>query len=441
MIENHPFASLSIGATSSLTRDCGARTRALFAASLGIAESLPAGEGFAAAMVSACITTVLPGLGTTISRLDLRAVADMPAQGEVTATVTVRALAPSRHVTLSCLVTEASGRVVMDGVAEAEAPEQAIAAEPGDMPDIRITTHHRFQDLIALAARMGPSRAAVVHPCDAASLSGALDAAEAGLVVPVLVGPDAKIRAVAESLGRSLDGIEIVAVPHSHAAAAEAVRLVRAGGAAMLVKGSLHSDELLAEVVAHETGLRTARRISHVFVMDVPSYPRLLLVTDAAVNIAPDLAQKRDIVQNAIDLGLALGVATPRVAILSAVEMVTESMRSTLDAAALCKMADRGQISGGFLDGPLAFDNAVSMEAARDKGIVSEVAGRADILVVPDIESGNMLAKQLTFMAGADAAGVVLGARVPIVLTSRADSARARVASCAVALLMARVSA
>ena len=436
MIENHPFSDLRIGATVSLTRDCGGRTQALFAASLGIPEAFPVGEGFAAALVAACITTVLPGLGTMLSRLDLRAVAALPGQGDVTATVTVRALAPPRGVTLSCLVTDAAGRVLMDGTAEAEAPEQAISVAPCDVPDIRISTHHRFQDLIARAARLAPSRAVVVHPCDAASLSGALDAAEAGLIVPVLVGPEAKIRAVADKLGRSLDGIEIVPTLHSHAAAAEAVRLVRAGGASMLVKGSLHSDELLAEVIATGTGLRTARRISHVFVMDVPSYPRLLLVTDAAVNIAPDLAQKRDIVQNAIDLGLALGIAAPRVAILSAVEMVNETMRSTLDAAALCKMADRGQITGGLLDGPLAFDNAVSMEAARDKGIVSEVAGRADILVVPDIESGNMLAKQLTFMAGADAAGVVLGARVPIVLTSRADSARARVASCAVALLM-----
>jgi phosphate acetyltransferase len=277
----------------------------------------------------------------------------------------------------------------------------------------------------------------VVHPCDAASLGGAADAAQAGLITPLLVGPRGKILAAAEACGRDISGFELVDVPHSHAAAARGVALIREGRAGLLMKGSLHTDELMKEVTSGETGLRTARRISHVFVMDVPDHADTLFITDAAINIFPDLDVKRDIVQNAIDLHKAIGLGVPRVAILSAVETVTTKIPSTIDAAALCKMAERGQITGGVVDGPLAFDNAVDPEAARIKGIVSEVAGRAQILVVPDLEAGNMLAKNLTFLAKADAAGIVLGARVPIVLTSRADSARARMASCAVAVLYA----
>ncbi len=277
---------------------------------------------------------------------------------------------------------------------------------------------------------------AIVHPCDANSISAALEAARLGLIVPILVGPGAKIRAAAS--GMDISQLRLVDTPHSHAAAAAAVALVRAGEAAMLMKGSLHTDELVAEVVNTEHGLRTDRRISHAYLMDVPTYPRPLILTDAAINISPSLADKRDIVQNAIDLAHVMGVPAPRVAILSAVETVTAKLPSTLDAASLCKMAERGQITGGVLDGPLAFDNAVSLQAAHDKKITSEVAGLADILVVPDLEAGNMLAKQLVFLAGADAAGVVLGARVPIILTSRADGARTRIASCAVACLIAR---
>jgi phosphate acetyltransferase len=277
----------------------------------------------------------------------------------------------------------------------------------------------------------------VAHPCDESSLKGALDAAAAGIIRPILVGPEGKIRGVAEKFGIDLGAAEIVDVPHSHAAAAKAVELVRTGRAQLLMKGSLHSDELLAEITRRETGLRTERRISHVFVMDVPTYPRTLFITDAAVNIFPDLEAKRDIVQNAIDLHIGLGLGPPKVAILSAVETVTPKIPSTLDAAALCKMADRGQIVGAEIDGPLAFDNAISPEAARIKGIRSAVAGQAQILVVPDLEAGNMLAKNLTFLSGADAAGIVLGARVPVILTSRADDVRTRMASCAVAALYA----
>ena len=282
---------------------------------------------------------------------------------------------------------------------------------------------------------------AVAHPCDETALAAAVDAAERGLITPILVGPQARIREVARASGIDLGSYRIVDAPHSHGAAARAVELVRQGDAQLLMKGSLHSDEILAAVVARETGLRTSRRLSHVFIMDVPTYHKVLIVTDAAINIAPTLDDKADICQNAIDLAIALGVKAPKIAILAAVETVNSKMPATIDAAALCKMADRRQISGGILDGPLAFDNAISAEAAKMKGITSEVAGDPDILLVPDLEAGNMLAKQLTFLANADSAGIVLGARVPIILTSRADSVRSRIASCAVAMLAAHARA
>jgi len=297
--------------------------------------------------------------------------------------------------------------------------------------------HEKYDRLIAAARSVPAIPTAVAHPCDETSLKGALDAAAAGMIKPLLVAPEGKVRDVARKLGADIGGAEIVDVPHSHAAAAKSVELVRAGTVELIMKGSLHSDELLAEVTRRETGLRTERRISHVFIMDVPTYPKALFVTDAAVNIFPDLEAKRDIVQNAVDLHIGLGLGTPKVAILSAVETVTPKIPSTIDAAALCKMADRGQITGAEIDGPLAFDNAISPEAARIKGIRSNVAGQAQILVVPDLEAGNMLAKNLTFLSNADAAGIVLGARVPIILTSRADDVRTRMASCAVAVLYA----
>ena len=291
-------------------------------------------------------------------------------------------------------------------------------------------------DVLQLSAGCPPLRLAVCHPCDERSLAATLAAVDCGLIEPVLVGPEQKIRQIAQAAGLGLGEIPIVDVPHSHAAAAESVARARCGDVAAIMKGSLHTDELMAEVIAADSGLRTGRRISHDFVMRVAAYPRLLHITDAAVNIAPTLEHKVDIVQNAIDLAQALGTQTPRVAILSAVETVTSKLRSTLDAAALCKMADRGQITGGILDGPLAFDNAVSLTAAGVKGIHSPVAGVADVLVVPDMETGNMLAKQLEYFAAAESAGIVLGARVPIVLTSRADPVDARVRSCAIASLL-----
>jgi phosphate acetyltransferase len=278
---------------------------------------------------------------------------------------------------------------------------------------------------------------AVAHPCDEVSLGAAVEGAQMGIITPLLVGPEQKIRAVEQRFGLDLSPYEIIDAPHSHGAAARAVELVRLGRAELLMKGSLHTDELLGEVVKRETGLRTARRISHVFIMDVPTYHKPLMITDAAVNIAPTLEEKRDILQNAIDLAQALGLERPKVAILSAVETVNPKIPTTIEAAALCKMAERGQITGAILDGPLAFDNAISAEAARIKGIDSPVAGDVDILLVPDLEAGNMLAKNLTFLSRADAAGIVLGARVSIILTSRADNERTRLASCAVAALYA----
>jgi phosphate acetyltransferase len=295
----------------------------------------------------------------------------------------------------------------------------------------------KYEALLARCARLDPIATAVAHPCEKTALTGAMEAAEQGLIAPILVGPSAKIEAVARSSGFDLTNVQIVDTPHSQASASKAVQLIREGCAELLMKGSLHTDELLGAVIARETGLRTGHRISHVFVMDVPTYHKVLIVTDAAINISPALEDKADICQNAIDLAKSLGVDRPKVAILAAVETVTSKMPATIDAAALCKMAERGQITGGILDGPLAFDNAISKEAAEIKGIHSAVAGDPDILLVPDLEAGNMLAKQLSFLANADSAGLVLGARVPIILTSRADTVRSRIASCAVAVLVA----
>ena len=295
----------------------------------------------------------------------------------------------------------------------------------------------KYEQVLERCRRLAPVPTAVAHPCEESALAGALEAGANGLITPILVGPAARIHEVARERGIDLGHTRIVDAPHSHAAAAKAVGLVRQGEAELLMKGSLHTDELLGAVVARETGLRTGRRISHVFIMDIPSYHKVVIVTDAAITIAPTLEDKVDICQNAIDLALSLGVTPPKVAILAAVETVTSKMPATIDAAALCKMSERGQIIGGVLEGPLAFDNAISSDAAKTKGIRSEVAGDPDILIAPDLEAGNILAKQLTFLANADSAGLVLGARVPIILTSRADSVRSRIASCAVAVLAA----
>jgi phosphate acetyltransferase len=305
---------------------------------------------------------------------------------------------------------------------------------PGDAV---ATRHERYEQLIASAQKKAAIKVAVAHPCDESSMRGVAEAMRLRLIEPILVGPVERMRHAAEQVGFDIGGVELVDAEHSHASAAKAVELVRAGKAEALMKGSLHTDELMGAVVSGASGIRTERRISHCFIMDVPGHPDPLIITDAAVNIAPDLDAKVDIIQNAIDLAHAMGAERPRVAILSAMETVTTKVPSTIEAAALCKMAERGQITGAVLDGPLALDNAISPEAAAIKKIASPVAGRANILVVPDLEAGNMLAKSLSFLAGADAAGIVLGARVPIILTSRADSLLSRLASCAVAVMVA----
>jgi phosphotransacetylase len=316
-------------------------------------------------------------------------------------------------------------------------PTVATVDVTGSAEKARVADGGLCSALLARCAGLPPAPTAIAHPCDEVSILAAVEAAAAGLITPILVGPEHKIRAAAEAAKVDISPFRLAPAPHSHAAAALAVGLVRSGEACLLMKGSLHTDELMHEVLVPDTGLRTGRLISHVYLMDVPTYPRPLLITDGAVNIMPSLEEKRDIVQNAIDLAHVLGIARPKVAILSAIETVNPRIPSTLDAAGLCKMADRNQIVGGLLDGPLAIDIAISPEAAAEKGIVSQVAGYADILVAPDLVAGNILAKQLTFLAGAHAAGVVLGACAPIILTSRADSERTRISSCAMAVLVA----
>ncbi len=392
----------------------------------------------AEALIAAVIGTKLPGPGMKILRESLQFQGHIFVGDKLTATVIAKEKHPERaEVLLSCSCVNEAGTELVHGTAVVAAPTKRIVYAEVAPPELSLRRGDAFARLFKACENLSPVSCAVVHPCDRDSLLGPIEAARRGLIDPVLIGPETKIRQVAELEGVDLHNYRIVSVEHSHAAAAKAVELARAGEVQALMKGSLHTDELLGAVVPSATGLRTSRRISHIFVLDVPSYPRMLMITDAAVNIFPKLKEKVDIVQNAIDLAHILGVPEPKVAILSAVEMVNPEIQSTLDAFALCKMADRGQITGGILDGPLAFDNAISVQAALTKKIRSPVAGEADILLVPDLEAGNMLAKQLEYLAGAEGAGIVMGARVPIVLTSRADSVRTRLASTAVLALVA----
>lgn len=396
-------------------------------------------EGVAAeAFFGYLLNRRLPGPGTTIVAEDLKFRGRLSIGDTMTATVTVKEKrAEGNLVVVDCRCTNQSNETIAAGLATVVAPTRRIVYTDLATPEVIFRRTDVFARLIKSCEGLQPVSCAIVHPCDHDSLMGPLEAAKRKLITPVLVGPEGKIRAVADAAQIDLRGIQIVSTEHSNAAAEKAVAMARSGEVEALMKGSLHTDELMGAVVPSATGLRTSRRISHVFVLDVPTYPRMLMVSDAAINIAPDLKAKVHIVQNAIDLARVLGVDQPRVAILSAVETVNPDIPSTLDAASLCKMADRGQITGGLLDGPLAFDNAVSEQAAKTKGIDSPVAGKADVLIAPDLEAANMLAKQLQYLAGADAAGIVLGARVPIVLTSRADNVRTRLASTAV---MARVA-
>lgn len=456
MIENRSFSEIRVGDTVSSKIVLGRDHLALIAATTadlgvttahvaGFVTSSACGPALAATwtglLITSLIATRLPGAGTQLTSQTLQFAAPVEVGDMITTTVTVRAMdSATRGVVLDCVCRDRSGRDVTTGTVCVRASAERLSDVGGELSGVRLSRHQRFRDLLLRAASGTALPLAVAYPCDDLSLGAVVEMAEAGLVLPVLVGPAARIRAVATAGGLDIADFPIIDEPDDEAAAARAVSMARAGEAALLMKGSLHTDMLMHAVLARETGLRGERRLSHVYLMDVPSYPRPLLLTDAALNIAPTLEDKRHIIQNAIDLAHLMGIGEPRVAVLSAVETVNPAILSTLDAAALCKMADRGQISGGLVDGPLAFDNAVSPEAARQKGIVSRVAGQADILVVPSLEAGNMLAKQLSFLAGADAAGVVVGARVPIILTSRADSERTRIASCAVAVLMARAA-
>jgi len=413
----------------------------MIAGSRGEGESLSVPALGAFPLFSSTTTNFFPGNGSILAGHELKSLGWIHDGDELTIDLEVTEKHEvSKQVVVEVHCQNQHGEMLAAGPITVVPPTVKRMNRFDEPPQLTLRQHHVFANLRAKASAYPPVRTAIVHPCDRESLLGALEAAREGLIYPILVGPEAKIRAVADKEGFTLGNTRIVDVPHSHAAAAKGVELCREGEAGALMKGSLHTDEMMGAVMSSATGLRCGKRVTHVFVMDVPAYGRPLLVTDAAINIAPDLAAKVDITQNAIHLAHILGIPEPKVAILSAVETVYEKMPSTLDAALLCKMADRGQITGGVLDGPLAFDNAVSMQAAKAKKIVSPVAGQADILVVPDIEAGNMLAKQMSYFAGADSAGIVLGARVPIILTSRADDAKTRLASCAVMVLVAHAS-
>jgi phosphate acetyltransferase len=450
---NVTFDEIQVGASASLTRALSQTDVELLALVSGDVDPFHvAGNGAAGAradasttqaigaeaLVAAVLGTRLPGPGMKILREDLRFRGRIAVGDTLTATVTAQEKqSPGHEVVFACRCVNQESEELVTGKVVVAAPTERVTYAEVVPPQLALRRGDSFAHLFRACEGLPPVSCAVVHPCDRDSLVGAIEAGRRGLITPVLVGPEERIRGVARAEGVDLGPYRVVDVPHSHAAAEKAVALARAGEVEALMKGSLHTDELMGAVVPSAAGMRTSRRISHVFVMDVPAYPRMLLITDAAINIAPGLEEKADIVQNAIDLAHVLGIEQPKVAILSAVETVTARIGSTIEAAALCKMAERGQITGGILDGPLAFDNAISAQAAQAKKIASPVAGQADVLLVPDLEAGNMLAKQLSYLAGAEGAGIVLGARVPIVLTSRADSVRTRLASTAVMALVA----
>ena len=456
LIENYTFDEISIGQSARLLRTLTLGDIEAFAAVSGdtnpahldaeyandtLFHGVIAHGMWSGALISALLGTQFPGPGTIYQDQALHFVKPVRVGDTLTVTVTVTARnAANGSIELDCQVLNQRGDCVLSGKAKVLAPTIKVRLPRVVAPKIQLfDPQARFKDLLSMSNGLGAVRCAVVHPCDEGSLSGAMDSARYGLMVPVLIGPEARIRHVAEEFGIDLHGAEIISQPHSHAAAENAAELAAKGDVEMLMKGSLHTDELIAAVLSIRS-LRTGRRMSHVFSFDVPLYHKPLLITDAALNIRPSLQEKVDIIQNAIDFARIMGVKVPKVAILSAVETVNPNIPSTLDAAALCKMASRGQITGGVLDGPLAFDNAISMHAAQIKHITSEVAGHADIMAVPDLESGNMLAKQLEYLAGASGSGIVLGARVPIALTSRAEGPSNRVASALLGLMVAHNS-
>ena len=453
-IENRTFDEIGVGETATLARTLSREDIELFAVMSGDVNPAHVDEEYAhsdtfhkiiahgmwgASLISTLLGTKLPGPGTIYLEQTLRFRRPVSIGETITVSVTAAAKDPERHrISFDCACVNQRGEAVIEGIAKVIAPTEKVRRPRVALPEVHLHEHGvLFRELLAKTKTLEPIRMAVVHPVDRDALLGAVQAAQEGLIIPVLVGPEDRIRSIAAAHDLEIAGLSLINTEHSHEAADIAVTLARSGQVNALMKGSLHTDELMHAAVALRGGLATDRRMSHVFLMDVPTYPRPLFITDAALNVEPDLATKRDIVQNAIELALAVGVETPKVAILSAVETVNPKLRSSLDAAALAKMAERSQICGGVVDGPLAFDNAVSPNAARVKGIVSQVAGQADIVVVPDLESGNMLVKQLDYLGDSDSAGIVLGGRVPIALTSRADSALERVASCALAVLVA----
>jgi phosphate butyryltransferase len=446
--ENKLYDELKVGDSASAKRVCTANDLYIFAHASGNLNPLhlPPADGNGApeaiapsmwvgALVSAVLGNILPGPGTLYRAQSFKFVNRAHVGDELTITVTVRDKGADGLVTLDTAVTGRSGDAIAEGIAEVVAPTHKLRFDDDQLPQIVVQQHCHFDRLLKACAGLPPIVTAVVAPEDHSSLGGALLAARHAIIRPILVGSAARIAATAKTLGADLKDIEIVEAADADAAAACAVALARSGKVAALMKGFLHTDELLRHVVKRDGGLRTSRRLSHVFVMDVPGLDHLLIVSDAAINIAPDLAAKIDITQSAIDVARALGIGKPKVGILSAVEMVNPQIPSTIDAAVLSKMAERGQIKGGIVDGPLAMDNAVDVEAAKTKGITSLVAGHADILIVPNLEAGNMVAKELSFVAHAEAAGLAVGATVPIILTSRADGEKARLASCAIAAL------
>ncbi|MEL6322635.1 MAG: bifunctional enoyl-CoA hydratase/phosphate acetyltransferase [Pseudomonadota bacterium] len=454
ILKSRTYDSLQIGERASLERTLTQQDILLFAGVSGDVNPAHLDHQFAAgsvfeqvighgmwtgALVSALIGTKLPGPGSIYISQSFKFRAPVKVGDTLTIEVRVNRKLEGRRVALDCSVAKPNGETVLSGEAIVLAPDKIIEVEAQEHPSIVLAERgERLLALIKKAANGRPIRTAIVHPVDAISLRGALAAQADRTITPVLIGPSAKIAAAAAVVEIPLDGIEIIDVPHSHAAGEEAARRAASGDCAAIMKGALHTDEVLEPILDKSAGLRTERRLSHVFVMDAPSYHKLLFITDAAVNIAPTLEQKADILRNAALLAASLGVSDPKAAILTAVETVTQTMPSTVDAAALCKMVDRGQIKGVRADGPLAFDNAISSDAAKTKGLTSDVAGDADILLVPDIEAGNIMAKQLDYLAGAVAGGIVLGARVPIILTSRAEGVLPRRASCAIANLFDR---
>ncbi len=452
-VENRTFDEIAIGDSASLVRTLSEEDIELFAVMSGDVNPAHLDQEYARSdmfhkiiahgmwggtLISALLGTKLPGPGTIYVSQDLRFRRPVALGDTITVAVTATEKDAERHrVTFDCSCTNQQGELVISGSAVVIAPTEKVKRPRVVLPEVHLHDHGaHLRQLIESAKGLESIDVAVVYPVDRDALLGAMEAAEADLIVPILVGPETRIRAAAEAAGIDISSRTIISTEHGNAAA-KAVAMAREGGIDALMRGSLPIDELMKAVVAPHTGLHTGRRMSHVWIMDVPTYSRPLFLTDALLNIYPDLQDKRDIVQNAIDLAQVLGIELPRVAILAAVETVNSGIHSTLDAAALCKMSDRKQITGGLVDGPLAFDNAVSLDAARAKGIGSPVAGQADILVVPDLESGSMLVKQLEYLAEAQSAGVVVGARVPIVLTGRAQSPLAPVASCALALLLA----